>query len=471
MIDTSIVDKHDIRNIWKRFGIICLCIAVIFLFTTSVNRIFYDPDSYYFLGVSEGKFNSDSKLSSLILYKSGLDAALFANAVVFVFICWLVFSMLRNYTHDLRISYIFAGLCMISPLLWLNTMWPYILDKNLFTLLIFMIFLKWSVMYDSGAENEKKNDNGKYIDMLIICCAMYVIWQGYFIILLLVSGWLLTVEKRRYMIFIIVIFTLVLYAVIMKTIFFSEYMLVSEFTSVYNSMAHPEIILIMLSVIIFFMMLFMNTGLPVLKRLAGYESLSYYCIFFIILSFISRRFMIFMIPVSFVLLGIIYHRYDDVYHRAILIAAIAILMPAGAIINHVNASNMPYDDFSKIDYSSMTCIMADWSYGHVLNYYSNITVMYYAHPGHVMEEMYYMYYGNNKTNCTIIMTSLDPMIFERYRFVMDLPGCMMKNISIDPGMASKLSERNITGCLYMEEIMSSAFKYDFDHNFSIYVKR
>jgi hypothetical protein len=122
------------------------------------------------------------------------------------------------------------------------------------------------------------------------------------------------------------------------------------------------------------------------------------------------RMNLFMLPFIIILFGEVYNALKPIKYFMISLMIINIVFIAstnGYTGTHFMNDNIKHA-IDLVNSQNTTCLVNDWGYGNIYQYYTNKTVTYRGHPFEktINEEIGYLFYGN-KTECSIIYKKSD----------------------------------------------------------------
>jgi hypothetical protein len=405
-----------------------LFLIFIFLYilagVVSFRHTYYnDPDSYYYLSISEGKIQSDGTLLGYVLSHFGLFAGHILLMIFGILGSWMIYDIVdSNITK--RWSWISGTIYLFTPLSFYINGWYGRMDKNIITMFLFTLFFIIHAYFFYDRKFSQTIMGRRTIGwvwmyglmMILFYGIAMICWQGYklfFCIMLLYWSIYMTLDHYKSGKF-----------SRNKTIFLMMFFVFGSMTIMYAYMRQESMNLIM-ETIFTPIVLFVTEFLILIwlmfrlyKSVQGlYDSLMIMGIISILVSIIFPRMMNFLVPIYCIYLGIGLESLDKM-EIFVLLAIISI----PCLVSSVSYSTFFSEDYfydinnmKDICINENTTIISDWSYGYIYQHKFRCNVKFMGHPANINDELDYLYYRNKScTNCVLLYHPDDYSRFEIY---------------------------------------------------------
>ena len=382
------------------FSIVILYILI------NIIRFFYTGcclnfDSYYFM-----EYSALMPLFALITKSIG---TYILSWVVVVFVIILIMKIVML---DMKIKYsnLFIIAFLIDPLSVFN-MQLGVFDRNIFIIcgvLTFTYFF-WNWL------TEKKFFTINFFGVFFSVFCLTLIWRGYLIIIGLVFVSILfkiLFIDRKINNFIRIIMLII--SVIFFTLIYYLYNTVLEnslFVVELQSGIFVTSTTLFIGVFLFFITLHYVEQWNIYYTLFAFSFIGY-CFFF--------RLNTIMIPFLYIVMGDIFTRMMKFKKanmiKSIFIFAFIFLLVINYSYYVRDSKHKQYEDVMTIlNEQNTTCIISDWGKGHVLDYMTNKTVYYKAHPHtNKLIDIVEYFVGGKETDCSLLWEKKDAAIFVEY---------------------------------------------------------
>lgn len=333
-------------------------------------------DSYYFALFSKKDYCIDA-LSCTVKHFGVYYSVLILFLVSFVIII-IVWCILFKYKWSMS-----GMLIIFSAFFYMNTKYAF-LDKNVYSLLIITasIYLILENRYLSSI-------------ILNLICVFYV-WDGFVVMILLtvILAILFNRKRRLYYIIIFILSIPISVNVCLKLI--PTMFIIKQTMPIFIIGILPEFYLFICILIISFYIRNLLT-IPEKKIL-------YLSFLTLILTVIMYRIHIFMIIPIFLLVGIITN-YLNMKNRLILLVLfiVSILITIPGFLSPTIDNITLQEAINYTNTQNTSCLISDWGYGHIYQYYTDKDVYFKGHP--FIEKQIYSF--NNPENCSIIYKTGD----------------------------------------------------------------
>ena len=187
--------------------------------------------------------------------------------------------------------------------------------------------------------------------------------------------------------------------------------LVMETRYIWQTYFYREYILILLVFIFLFLIWFKRKQYRNIKNKEVVAIFGF--LFFLGLSIYMVRFIIFLLPFFYIVMGMLMEEKDLKY--LFIGAFIAmVLFSAPVYFRETIMNDGIYDAVTYLNNENPKgCLVGDWGKGHIYRYYYEGTVRFSAHPDEFVIQgmLEYMVYGN-RTGCSLIWTERDYLALE-----------------------------------------------------------
>ena len=363
--------------------------------------MFYnDPDSYYYLSLGLKYITPENVLFDKIVYNYGSDAGVIACFIAWLFCGLLLWSILWTIKKQYFKTFLFSLAFMFTPLIFYFNGFLFILDKNIFTLLIFMLLLQYMSVWKNG----DVWFNTAYL--FIIFWISTFVWAGWLILIVIfllynilpLFFYYKNKDKGSEITLNLENFDLKNRPGFLK-IFFSGILIYIIFYGIKTTVKNAQFIremhfmlihllLLECSIFIIFLILF--------YRFMDNEfiSISVVCI---ASAFVFPRFIMFIAPLLYIMLYYLEKNYS------LLTYGLIFIIMSQAIFFYPFYQNDIYKEIADmkdpcinetINFNNCT-IISSWDNGHVLKYYfPEHKVKYKAHPTNINVMLDLLYYKN-----------------------------------------------------------------------------
>lgn len=355
---------------------------------------FIGIDGYYYLlnTVSPEPLSSEV-MSWMLNYSIGWTTFLLIIAMFLTFL--LSYLIARHYLNR-KESLIAQALFSFSALVFLNTQF-FMYDKNILSL-YFIMTIYYSII--------KKWNIAAFLSIIVFS----LVWKGSIIMFIIFILYSILYFKKLYQ-RLFLFFSLILLSITGISYFpilNNTKSLIQETMFLWQTYLYPEYIIIF--AVIMFILLYhavkkFNTG-KFFDNKDDYFLIGYFIVFSIMTIYMFR-FIIFLLPVMYIVY-ILYARklYFSYYWIAAVCAVLLIIASFNVYTSPSTANDAMVAAVLYANRYETDCLIGDWGKGHIYQFYSNKNVLYKGSAGHVKEQIDYMLRGN-ETDCVLIWEDRD----------------------------------------------------------------
>ena len=394
---------------WEIFGLLILIVII-------VNTSFYagcckNNDSYYYM--NEPSYNKNDITLPFLYNMFGENLPYFLLGVNILFTL-AIYMFLNNYFTK-TISFISTILFIIDPInIFFNSLG--VVDKTVIVMFLYINILLTSFTKTSFIIE----DILKIISLIFLFITLYFSWAGWgfiALIFLIMSIFKNMKNFKRNLLLSIPVFIgfIILFRNKILNIIDSNY-LVGELMPIYETFSFIYIFyfIFSLSIIIIFIIILKN------KKYNDVYVLFPLFIVFIFTFFMSIfmfRFIIFFIPLFYFFMGFLFTVFkNEKYFKVFIFLSFVVLALLSSPLYIVKPKHQPYKEVMReVNKLDNECIISDWGRGYILQYLTNKTVLYNAHPSpYKLKGIIEAFYLNKTQNCVLIWKMKDSIIFQKY---------------------------------------------------------